>query len=158
MLEATDIGVDDYVFCLDADEVVMDHAMVRPAILEYPGHAIAFRFHEMWSKTHYRIDGYWRPYAASVLFPYQPLGHFSNRALASGREPTYKSTLPVSRVVGDIVHYGYAQESDRRAKYERYMRLDGGRYHARSHLNSILDDRPSLEEWTKGGLLSGQAH
>lgn len=153
MLEKTDIGPGDYVVCLDADEVIVDHPMVRPAALEFPGYRIPFRFHEMWSEDHYRTDGHWSPYQASIMFPYVANGYFKDRALACGREPTYVWLLPEAKVVGDILHYGYSRPEDRRQKYERYMRLDGGRFHARSHLDSILADRPSLMKWEKGGLL-----
>lgn len=153
MLELTDIEPGDFVMCLDADEVVIDHAMVKPAALEYPGHRITWRFHEMWSESQYRIDGYWKPYTASIMFPYRPGGQFNDRALACGREPTYATLLPQSNTVGNILHYGYSKLEDRQYKYDRYMRLDGGRFHARSHLDSILADKPGLEVWDKGGLL-----
>lgn len=152
-LELTDIQSGDFVLCLDADEVVVDHSIVRPAAIEYPDNRITFLFHEMWSEDEYRTDGYWKPYPASIMFPYHPNGHFRDRALACGREPTYVTLLPQSKVVGHVLHYGYSKPEYRKAKYERYMRLDGGRFHARSHLDSILADRPSLQKWERGGLL-----
>lgn len=142
----------DHIFLLDADEIVHDFEMVSVAVREFPNQRIGFTFHEMWSQNQYRIDGHWRPYEAWILIPYRPKGYFRDRKLACGREPTYTATVPVSRPVGKILHYGYATEEDRQAKYDRYMRLDGGRYHSPQHLKSILMP-PSLEEWKWGGLI-----
>lgn len=153
MLELAGPTSEDFIVCLDADEVIVDHDIVKPAAREFPGHRIPFRFHEMWSKTEYRIDGHWKPYQASIMFPYRPKGYINDKALASGREPTYTRLLPEAKVVGDILHYGYARAEDRQYKYDRYMRLDGGRFHARSHLESIIADNPGLMRWEKGGLL-----
>lgn len=153
MLEHLDPSPEDFIVCLDADEVIADHLFVKMAAKEYPGHQIRFRFHEMWSPTEYRIDGFWKPYPAGIMFPFREQGHFVNRPLASGRQPTYVANLPPSRVIGDILHYGYMKWQDRADKYDRYMRLDGGRYHDLTHLKSIIQP-PIVEAWNKGGLLN----
>ena len=44
-------------------------------------------------------------------------------------------------------HLGYVRDEDKQAKYERYMRLDGGDFHARAHLESIIDPDPELLPW-----------
>lgn len=142
---------EDYIFCIDADEVVVQHEMVREAVKEFAGQRLAFRFHEMWGPNHYRIDGFWKPYKAGVLFPFRPGGRIRQRALACGREPTYVSSLPTKETpIADILHYGYARAEDRQAKYERYMELDGGKYHNPEHLRSIIQPA-SLAEWSGGG-------
>lgn len=142
----------DFILAIDADEVVHDYAMVQLAAREYPNSRIGFKFHEMWSPTHYRVDGKWKPYEAFIMFPYKPSGIFKDRPIACGREPTYVGTLPIARVVSDMLHYGYARPGDRKYKLERYMRLDGGKYHDVNHLRSI-GHTPALEPWIKGGLL-----
>lgn len=142
----------DHVFCLDADEVVHDYPMVEAISREFPGKKIGWTFHEMWDAKHYRVDGHWKPYDAWVMIPYRPFSVFRDRAIASGREPSYASTVPIGPVVGKILHYGYARSEDRIAKYERYMRLDAGKYHNLKHLQSILHT-PSTVEWKEGGLL-----
>lgn len=151
--EALNLSGEDFILCIDADEVIHEPSMVRDAAKEFPGQKIAFTFYEMWSPTEYRVDTNWKPYQAHIMFPYKTRGNFRDRQLASGREPTYVQTLhPAKNPVSDILHYGYASEKDREAKYERYMRLDGGKFHNVNHLRSILH-APELRTWEKGGLL-----
>ena len=140
----------DYIFCIDADEMIVQHDLIKDAVREFAGQRLGFLFHEMWGQRHYRIDGNWKPYIAHVLFPYRPNGRIRERALASGREPTYVNAISLKGIpLADLLHYGYAREEDRRFKYDRYMRLDGGKYHSASHIDSILYT-PSLAEWTGG--------
>jgi len=142
---------EDYILCIDADEVIVQHELVKRAVREFAGQRLAFKFHEMWDETHFRIDGFWKPYLAGVLFPYRPGGRIRQQAMACGREPTYVSNLPTKKLsIADILHYGYAREADRQAKYERYMALDAGRYHNVRHLQSIIQPA-SLKEWRGGG-------
>lgn len=151
--EAYNLSREDFIVCIDADEVIHDPSLVREAAKEFPGQKISFTFHEMWSADEYRIDENWKPYQAAIMFPYRTHGSFRDRALACGREPTYVSAIPPARnPVSDLLHYGYATEKDRQAKYERYMRLDGGKFHNVNHLKSILKP-PALHKWEKGGLL-----
>ena len=153
LLELLEPSGEDFIVCLDADEVIVDHQIMDTAVREYPGHQILFQFHEMWTDTQFRTDGFWKPYNAGIMFPYRPGGHFVDRPLACGREPTYVANLPRSRVVGDILHYGYLKPEDRQYKYDRYMRLDGGKYHDLGHLKSIIAP-PELVTWKKGGTLA----
>jgi hypothetical protein len=143
----------DHIMLIDADEVIHEYDMVKEGVRNYPNMRLGFQFHEMWGPTQYRIDGHWKPYNAWVLIPFQHGGRFKDRALACGREPTYAFRVPMMGTpIAKLLHYGYARPRDRRAKYDRYQRLDGGKYHSPSHLESILHT-PSLETWTKGGLL-----
>ena len=153
MLELSDIEPGDFVVCLDADEVIVENAIVKPAAKEFPGHVVPFRFHEMWTSNLYRTDGHWKPYPGGIMFPYMKNGYFQDKAVACGREPTYATLLPRAKIVGNVLHYGYATDADRHAKYERYMRIDGGKYHSLTHLQSIASTNPTLESWNKGGLL-----
>ncbi len=145
---------DDFIVLIDADEVVHEYQMVRQAAKDYPGQRLAFTFHEMWSEDHYRVDGHWKPYDAWVMIPYRKGAAFRDRALACGREPSYAHLVPkVGSPIARMLHYGYARSEDRQAKYERYMKLDGGQYHNPNHLKSILMT-PSLEPWKRGGLIN----
>lgn len=149
-------SLDDYIVILDADEVVTHPWSIRPAILANEGRRLAFTFHEMWSPHHYRVDGHWKPYPAWVCIPYRYDGHFQDRPLASGREPTYAARVPrIDEPISELLHYGYARPEDRQFKYDRYQRLDGGKYHNQDHLRSILHT-PELNYWEGGGLLDVQ--
>lgn len=156
--EKMEIGADpepgDFIVLIDADEVIHEYSMVRQAAREYPDQRLAFKFHEMWSPNQFRIDGHWKPYDAWVMIPFVYGGRFKDRPIACGREPTYANNLPkVGSPIASLLHYGYAREEDRQMKHDRYMELDGGKYHSLSHLKSILRP-PSLMEWEKGGLLN----
>lgn len=143
----------DVILLLDADEVIFDPEPVRQIAINNPGKRLGFTFHEMWSPSEYRTDGHWKPYVGNILIPWRPGGQFRDRRIACGREPTYATGIPaVGTPVASLLHYGYAREEDRNLKYERYMELDGGRFHSLDHLRSIIT-RPQLAEWTKGGLI-----
>ena len=44
-------------------------------------------------------------------------------------------------------HLGYVRDEDKTAKYARYMELDGGDFHQKSHIESIIDPEPTLLDW-----------
>lgn len=143
---------DDFVVCIDADEVIVDAEAVRRGIKEYPGQRLSVLFHHMWDNRHYRVDGGWKPHLAWIIIPYRPNAHHADRAMACGREPTYANVIPKrSRAISDILHLGYMRDEDKRMKYDRYMELDGGAYHSGGHIQSIIMT-PSLEAWSKGGI------
>jgi hypothetical protein len=143
----------DYIVCIDADEIIHDAAAVRKGIKEFPGKRLGVTFHHMWNGTHYRVDGQWRPHVAYIIIPYRFQGHHADRLMASGREPTYAQNVPVhGHPVSDILHLGYLRDEDKRMKHDRYMLLDGGKFHSNAHIQSIMMT-PSLERWAKGGLL-----
>jgi len=141
----------DYIMCIDADEVVVQHDMIKSAVEAFAGQRLGFRFHEMWGQDVYRVDGQWKPYVAYVLFPYRQGGRIRDRDMACGREPTYVGSVQrKDSPIADLLHYGYARQEDREAKHTRYTTLDAGRYHSGSHIASILYP-PSLEDWGGGG-------
>ena len=153
MEEAVEPELGDYIVCIDADEIIHNAPAVRKAIREFPGKRLGVTFHHMWDGTHYRVDGQWRPHVAHIIIPYQFYGHHVDRAMACGREPTYAQTIAMHGMpVSDILHLGYLRDEDKQMKYDRYMALDGGKFHSNAHIQSIIM-KPSLERWTKGGLL-----
>ncbi len=95
-----------------------------------------------------RTDGFWGTIAGTRLFRYQRGGTFRNRAMGSGAEPTFvaDSAPRAPRYPGlSLLHLGYMDAADRRAKHQRYTELvDHG--HANSHIQSIIA-RPTLEPW-----------
>jgi hypothetical protein len=46
-------------------------------------------------------------------------------------------------------HLGYVRDEDKKAKYDRYMKIDGGDFHAMNHIQSIMDPDPTLVEWKR---------
>ncbi len=113
---------------------------------------VNIRFYHMWNESQYRVDKLWAPTDSSRLFRYYYGGSFKDSKLACGSEPTYVNTLirrgKFLRDSGLIMqHLGYVRDEDKQAKYERYMKLDGGDYHNRAHLESIIDPEPTLLDW-----------
>jgi hypothetical protein len=65
--------------------------------------------------------------------------------MGCGSAPTYvENAKSVAARDVAILHYGYASEADRRAKYARYSNRPG---HNIRHVESILR-KPELEPWT----------
>jgi len=154
MEEVVEPELGDYIVCIDADEIIADATALRKAVKEYPGMRLGVTFHHMWNGTHYRVDGQWRPHLAHIIIPFQFNAHHVDRALASGREPSYAQNVPMhGQPVSDILHLGYVRDEDKQMKYDRYMALDGGKYHSNAHIKSIIMT-PSLERWSKGGLFA----
>lgn len=95
-----------------------------------------------------RMDGYWGSIIGTRLFRYQRGGHFAERPMGSGSEPTYVAEAGQWGPPADnlfLVHYGYAFPEDQRLKHERYSRLmQNG--HADRHIASIVEP-PSLVRW-----------
>ena len=151
-----------HVLAIDADEFVADGQKVRMAIDRYP-HVQAFTLsmQEIWKACPdtlcVRTDGGWRVHDVPILFavPPNPLRdqsfRMSPKQLACGREPMSVRNLTVrgkSVPSGTaVLHFGWAEEADRQRRYDRYVVADGGRFHASSHLQSImwLDDQVDME-------------
>lgn len=144
---------DDHILILDADELIVDTDAVEKAVRDYPQHRLGFLFHEMFTMSDYRTDGHWKPYPAWIMIPFRKGGRIAERAMASGREPTYAANIRrVDTPIANVLHYGYAKAADRHRKFERYMELDGGNYHSIDHLRSIIQT-PQLAAWEGGGLI-----
>jgi glycosyltransferase involved in cell wall biosynthesis len=149
----------DWVLAIDADELLYETTYSLRDIIVNEDHDIAnIDFYHMWNETHYRTDGGWRPHGSTRLFRWMPDGKFKERKLAPGSEPIYVDWIMrhfPSRYMREsglkIKHLSYIKDEDKQAKYDRYVSIDNGAYHASSHINSIIDtsDKVSLEEWSE---------
>jgi hypothetical protein len=100
-----------------------------------------------------REDGGWRTHGVNLLYRPSPGMHFrTDLRLACPREPRevgYAHSVPMEGV--SLLHLGWANPEERLPRFSRYMKLDGGNWHARGHLESILwlPDRIELRgrEW-----------
>ena len=154
----------DWVLNIDADEFVTDGSHVRnyiddPAQSRQVG---TLDMEEVWkadsSWIHTRMDGGWRPHPVPCLWSAKLSGmrgralQISNKALACGREPeVVRRYFGRARPTGaSILHFGWANQSARRPRYERYVEADGGQYHRNSHLESIMwdDEQVTLAKQT----------
>lgn len=143
----------DWILAIDADEMFYDTQSCLNALLDQSQFdVLGVTFCHMWNQTHYRVDKAWRPNVGSRLFRYHKGGEFANRKLACGSEPTYVQDMIARRRVlwntGLVMkHLGYQRDEDKDSKYQRYVNLDGGDFHSRAHIESIVDPFPTLAEW-----------
>ena len=148
-----------HVIAVDADEFIGDGHVIRDRLNDHLVSRDRLRLHawtcameEIWDVTSQelacRCDGSWRPHDVPVLYSV-PDGMktpgrwmWSDRALASGRVPQEVSSLALRRGAAptgtEILHFGWADQRERQQRAARYAALDGGRFHANTHLQSIL--------------------
>jgi hypothetical protein len=169
LLEWAMEGQPTHLLAIDADEFIADGQALRAA-MEKGSHTGVWKLTmtEIWGAGEDRLavrqDGDWKPRPIGIAFAVPPDHHTNrqtrrhwrmhDRALACGRTPlwiTMAGNRTTSEAVTEILHFGWACEADRAARYERYVIHDGGQHHANKHLNSIMwgDDQvqTSLMKW-----------
>lgn len=142
----------DWILAIDCDERFYG-PHVRGLMDQSRYDVLGVRFYHMWNDTHYRVDKAWKPDISPRLFRFYENGEFAQRKMACGSSPTYVQELIRQRKFNvdtnlKMQHLGYIRDEDKIAKHQRYMELDGGAFHARSHIESILDPNPILKKWT----------
>ena len=146
----------DWILAIDADEKLFVPYPNLRSFFDHDIDVMGVAFFHMWNETHFRVDKAWRPNLSSRLFRYFPNGTFNNRKLACGSEPTYvQDSIRMGKVLWQselrMQHLGYVKDEDKKLKYDRYMKLDGGDFHAKAHIESIIDPNPTLELWRQDG-------
>lgn len=125
----------DWILCLDADEFLTSSP--RPYAQDL---SKVFRVDEVWEIVDgipkIRIDGYWDQITAARLVPWTNESQFNKQKMGCGSLPEIfsKSTFETLEEPR-ILHYGYATQADKEAKYRRYKGLSG---HNPRHIESIL--------------------
>lgn len=137
-----------HVLAIDADEFISDPQALRGAAESTTTPIFTLEMTEVWQATKemlwVRYDGGWRSSKVPVLYrpPERRDGSWKilNRPLACGREP-----VAIRRRLGEaqhlpvkLLHFGWANERQRQARYDRYVEADGGKYHTSRHLLSIM--------------------
>jgi hypothetical protein len=138
-----------HILIQDADELVGDRAALRARLEERPDVAAwSLTIREAWKADagalYAREDGGWRSHPLAGLFKAPSLGdlraaswRYPRKNLAVGRVPAAaRRGLRASGV--DLWHLGWLDETERARRHARYVEHDGGRFHARKHLDSIL--------------------
>lgn len=141
----------DWIICLDADELVgVNTERFKNFIELLPLHidGIGFRLFDMWDMDHYREDNHWKahfyPWCFAVRYDENKEYKWHDKALHCGRFPANASERMLPTEI-PVKHYGWALEEDRKKKYDRYMRIDGeGKHGILAQYNSILDESPRL--------------
>jgi hypothetical protein len=157
LLEMTLARAPTHVLAIDADEFVHDGRALRHTLTEDPtAQAWTMNMTEVWNVSeqhlHVRADGGWRPHETPIIWRVPPnrdprMWRIADRKLACPRIPMAVARSAATPAGQRIYHFGWADPATRQARYDRYMRLDRGRFHARSHLASIAwpDSRITFE-------------
>jgi glycosyltransferase involved in cell wall biosynthesis len=146
----------NWVLILDADEIMEDNFKIElPSLMEAPRETVKwysfYHYHFWGSREFYRVDKLWKPHNSAIcMFRVDESINYSwtSKPFACGRVPTSLSREPGKKTSIRIKHYGYANPKDIKKKYEWYKAQDPtGKYHQKSHLESILDADVVLEKW-----------
>lgn len=141
----------DWILFLDADEIFEDKIIddIKYMIKNNEIDAYCFRLYDMWKPGYYREDEYWHAHLhyRPFLIRYQPnfKYKFIKQKQHCGRMP--KNVLRLNFINSDIrlKHLGWLNDEDKKAKYDRYLKLDhDGIYGNMKQYKSILDQKPKL--------------
>lgn len=160
-----------HVLVIDADEFIGDGPLLRRTLEERPQERTwRLWLDEIWQADDgclcVRIDGSWGNRSVPVLFATPPAAsswRIAQRALACGREPqeVTQDSAFAALMDTEVLHFGWANKAERAARHARYATHDRGRFHAGTHLASIMwpDERVRLaaREWPPS-LLSIQTN
>ncbi len=139
-----------HILAIDADEFIADGPALRATLeADERSDVWTLEMSEVWEIDMedgclcLREDGGWRTHPVPILYrappkPREGLWRIENRALACGRVPLAVSRSPYRTPAGTILHFGWANPHQRQARYDRYMSIDGGQFHNRAHLESIM--------------------
>lgn len=152
-------SVGDWIVAIDCDEMLyhVDDKSLGDVLRSSPNDVVNVKFYHMWNEKQYRVDKLWAPNSSSRIFRYKDGGGFLNKKLACGSEPSYVMDWIKERNYwfdsGLVMkHLGYIKDKDKKAKFDRYSKLDGGQFHNINHINSIIDDNPVLIDWGNFGI------
>lgn len=152
MESATEPQVGDWILSLDADELLVDQRGELRGIQDdiqaaasFNADVIAYNIPEIFAGAggtlYRRVDGYWGSITGARLAAWRPGAKFADRQMASGSLPVGGPQFLSSDA--NILHLGYLDAQDRRAKHDRYIALPG---HSSEHVESILAPG-MLEAW-----------
>ncbi len=163
LLDFTLEGAPTHILNIDADEFVSDGALVRQAC-EEGAQLASLEMCEVWEPCAERLcvrrDGGWAPHPVGMVWAPDPRmrGRYRirDRGPATGRTPEdLWRRRPQWDTGAACFHFGWAREEERVARAARYAEADGGRYHAKAHLDSILwpPSKVKLEGWAWPAVL-----
>jgi glycosyltransferase involved in cell wall biosynthesis len=146
----------DWILNLDADEVLENAFLtVKDRLLNQADLDLySLRLFDFWDENHYREDTYWQAHLfyRPFLLRYQPAFPYEwlETPVHCGRFPENIFKLPNGISDIRVKHFGWANEMDRKQKYERYQQQDPQAvYGQKAQYESILDANPTLIRWTE---------
>jgi glycosyltransferase involved in cell wall biosynthesis len=133
-----------HVLSIDADEFVSDGKAVRAACEQPFYDAWNLCMREVWGAQRggldIRQDGGWQEHDVPMLWKpdrSRPL-RIPDKGHATGRVPELVHRTRVGHTCAAALHFGWARLSERNERYARYAVDDGGKFHARVHIQSIM--------------------
>lgn len=147
----------EWILNIDADQIfeIKMREEIHSLINQNSIDVWLFRLYDFWDETHYRDDGMWCAHRAwnwCCLVRYKPGVNYSWKETPQhcGSFPKTVYEWSIGRSAVRLKHYGWANEADRIAKYNRYMKLDPGAvYGWQAQYDSILDKNPNLTLWVE---------
>ncbi|MFZ4650239.1 MAG: glycosyltransferase family 2 protein [Rubrivivax sp.] len=141
----------DWILNLDADEILEDGCAHRlRALAEQTRYRyVGFALYDMWDDRHYRDDSHWNAHQRTwgFMYRYTPFYNYAwqHTAQHCGRYPRNLDFFELAHCDLKVQHMGWSRETDRIAKWKRYMELDPqGRFGSMAQYQSILDPAPRL--------------
>ncbi|HZV74594.1 MAG TPA: glycosyltransferase family 2 protein [Conexibacter sp.] len=143
----------DLVVALDADEQLVGTGTNGNPIEDLRGAYDDHRygrwpvlFEHIWAPdgSVIRVDGGWAPARGYRIYRHRPGARIPDRKLAClPTPPSDDRACPDECSPFRCLHWGYAHPHDRPAKHAFYVEQDGGEFHSRRHIDSILAE-PTL--------------
>lgn len=158
LMEFTLEGDPTHILAIDADEFIADGPTLRKACEQERVGAFGVCMQEIWNTSEdglqIRQDGGWVEHDVFMLWaPALVKGPLQiiDKGPATGRTPEAASRARRGYSCSAVLHFGWTNRSERQERYHRYVVADGGRFHAKTHLESILlpDEQITLvdREW-----------
>jgi glycosyltransferase involved in cell wall biosynthesis len=144
-----------HILAVDADEFIDDGAALRKACAQPGSDAWRLCLEEVWDAEPGRLlvrqDGGWNEHDVPILWrPDRLRGNrqIVDRGHATGRAPAGVGAHRCGYACVSLLHFGWANKAERAERYQRYAVGDGGRFHAKRHIESIMwpDERVQLSE------------
>ncbi len=134
-----------HILAIDADEFVGDGQAVRRAC-ESRGDLWSLTVQEVWEASDRalftREDGGWRSHEIGILWRPQPFRRqplaIRDNGHATGRVPARLDRVRSQPTGTELLHFGWTNQAERDERYARYAIGDGGKFHARTHIDSIM--------------------
>ena len=146
----------DWYMIIDADEIFSKASREKfeQLMKQDEVDVWGFKLYDMWDEKHYRSDEHWNAHEYPTLMLVRNIKGFRpewrETPIHCGRIPSNLWDLRTkSTDIMKIKHYGWANPTDRKKKYERYVKFDPtGEYRGNiDQYLSILDKRPNLILW-----------
>jgi len=139
-----------HVIAIDADEFITDGKKLRTALETSDCPTFQVDISEVWkcdtNQLWTREDGGWRTHPVTFVWRVPETRTVEwwirDAALACGRTPQmveeYERLDCTDETEVGLLHFGWANADEREQRYQRYVEHDGGRFHSRTHLDSIM--------------------